>query len=123
MVGTIFGGAVEPFCGRAELWRKHNKRLRSLLSIPDAINVINSRWNIESAADREAPIFIFAAGWRSGSTLLQRLLISGGDALIWGEPYSPSDIVGRLTESLRIFSQEFPPHEFFLRHHEITSIA
>jgi hypothetical protein len=31
------------------------------------------------------PIFIFAAGWRSGSTLLQRMLMSSGGALIWGE--------------------------------------
>ncbi len=31
------------------------------------------------------PIFIFAAGWRSGSTLLQRMLMSSGKALIWGE--------------------------------------
>lgn len=31
------------------------------------------------------PIFIFSAGWRSGSTLLQRLLTASGDVLIWGE--------------------------------------
>lgn len=31
------------------------------------------------------PIFIFSAGWRSGSTLLQRMLMSSGKALIWGE--------------------------------------
>jgi hypothetical protein len=31
------------------------------------------------------PIFIFSAGWRSGSTLLQRLITSSGQVLIWGE--------------------------------------
>jgi hypothetical protein len=34
-------------------------------------------------ADR--PIFVFAAGWRSGSTLLQRLLCSHPDIHVWGE--------------------------------------
>ena len=32
-----------------------------------------------------APVFLFAAGWRSGSTLLQRLIISSGQVLMWGE--------------------------------------
>ncbi len=31
------------------------------------------------------PIFIFSAGWRSGSTLLQRMITASGEALIWGE--------------------------------------
>lgn len=33
----------------------------------------------------DAPIFILASGWRCGSTLLQRLLNSHTDILIWGE--------------------------------------
>jgi hypothetical protein len=33
----------------------------------------------------DKPIFIFSAGWRSGSTLLQRMITSSGEALIWGE--------------------------------------
>jgi len=31
------------------------------------------------------PIFVFSAGWRSGSTMLQRLLVNTGDVLMWGE--------------------------------------
>lgn len=31
------------------------------------------------------PIFIFSAGWRSGSTLLQRMITASGEVLIWGE--------------------------------------
>lgn len=32
-----------------------------------------------------SPIFLFTTGWRTGSTMLQRLLISSNEALIWGE--------------------------------------
>lgn len=31
------------------------------------------------------PIFIFSAGWRSGSTLLQRMITASGEVLMWGE--------------------------------------
>ena len=32
-----------------------------------------------------APVFLFSAGWRSGSTLLQRMITASGEVLIWGE--------------------------------------
>ena len=57
----------------------------------------------------ESPIFIFAAGWRSGSTLLQRLVASDGRVLIWGEPYDRSGIVQALARSLAPFSASWPP--------------
>ena len=37
------------------------------------------------SATTERPIFVFSAGWRAGSTLLQRLLCSHPDIMIWGE--------------------------------------
>jgi len=42
------------------------------------------------------PVFVLSAGWRSGSTALQRLIISGGTAFIWGEPYPTSRLLPRL---------------------------
>jgi hypothetical protein len=33
----------------------------------------------------DSPVFIMSAGWRSGSTMLQRLLTSSGQILVWGE--------------------------------------
>ncbi len=33
----------------------------------------------------DKPIFIFSAGWRSGSTLVQRMVTASGDVLMWGE--------------------------------------
>jgi hypothetical protein len=48
----------------------------------------------------ESPIFIFAAGWRSGSTLLQRLLNSNRDVLVWGEAYEFSFLLHHLAAPL-----------------------
>lgn len=62
----------------------------------------------------EEPIIILGTAWRSGSTLLQRLASSSGQALVWGEPWHRCDLVPRLTESLRAVSQEWPADRFSL---------
>lgn len=53
---------------------------------------------LDSAYEKPAlpPVFVVSAGWRSGSTALQRLIISGGDAFIFGEPFANSRLIPRL---------------------------
>jgi hypothetical protein len=55
------------------------------------------------------PIFLLAAGWRSGSTLLQRLVTSSGEALIWGEPYGRAGVVPALVRATTAFQPDWPP--------------
>lgn len=55
-----------------------------------------------------SPIFVLSAGWRSGSTLLQRLLCTGNNTLVWGEAYDRSNIVQHLVDTLRPFSENWP---------------
>lgn len=43
------------------------------------------------------PVFVLSAGWRSGSTAVQRLIVSGGEAFVWGEPYPTGRLLARLT--------------------------
>ena len=52
------------------------------------------------------PIFIFAAIWRSGSTLLQRLLCSDPSLILWGEPYTDTDLLPRLARGAKALLQE-----------------
>lgn len=49
--------------------------------------------------DSERPIFILASGFRSGSTLVQRLVMSG-EVLMWGEPFMETGWLFGLTSSL-----------------------
>lgn len=62
----------------------------------------------EVVSDHDAPIFVLGATWRSGSTLLQRLLLSSGDVMMWGEPWNRCDLVQRLRESLRPIDASWP---------------
>lgn len=53
-----------------------------------------------SSLEKQSPIFILSFCWRTGSTLLQRVINSTGDALVWGEPHTLS----QLFNSFRKFS-------------------
>ena len=59
-----------------------------------------------------APVFILSAGWRSGSTLLQRLVSSGEGWLLWGEPYDRSMIIQGMAQSLAPFEEQWPREKF-----------
>ena len=50
-------------------------------------------------SSEESPVFLLAAGWRSGSTLLQRIIASSGDVLMWGEPYGRAGLIPGMTRS------------------------
>ncbi|MGB6058067.1 MAG: sulfotransferase [Microthrixaceae bacterium] len=69
---------------------------------------------LESLASpvEDSPILIFSAGWRSGSTLLQRMVISSGSVLVWGEPYADSLPIQRMMDMLppldkRVFKEKW----------------
>lgn len=63
--------------------------------------------------DGEEPIFLLSAGWRSGSTLLQRLLMSDPEVLIWGEPYDECGIIQALADSMKAFRPGWPPADYY----------
>ena len=50
--------------------------------------------------DTESPIFLLASGWRSGSTLLQRILVTDPHLLLWGEPLGEMTLVSEIAGSL-----------------------
>jgi hypothetical protein len=59
------------------------------------------------------PLFILSAGWRSGSTLLQRMLIGNEQLMIWGEPYHRSNIVESMLGQLALLHGGWPPAEYY----------
>ena len=59
------------------------------------------------------PIFIFSAGWRSGSTMLQRVITSSGQILVWGEAGGALD---RLTDLMSCYEQMLGPGNKHYKH-------
>ena len=91
------------------------KRQRNLKK---QIDLIEQRWPEVSGKDISSkyvsnridcnPVFVLSAGWRSGSTLVQRLLMSSGEIFIWGEPYGSASIIESLARPLLVFDENRP---------------
>ena len=77
------------------------------------------RWDprrslIGKQTDGDDPVFVLSAGWRSGSTLLQRLVLSARRWLIWGEPYGDMMLLSALAERLKRLGNDWPPDDYVL---------
>jgi hypothetical protein len=57
----------------------------------------------EGDDESEAPIFLLSTGWRAGSTLLQRILVTDPHLLLWGEPLGEMALFSRMTEMVTNF--------------------
>ncbi len=77
-------------------------------SIIDGLDALRRRFDLHGRPGGE-PVFLMSAGWRSGSTLVQRLLAGSGDLLMWGEPYDHCGLIRNLADSLRPFAEPWPP--------------
>lgn len=99
--------------------------IRSSDKLHNALTAIATRWPESSGRppDTEKPIFIFSAGWRSGSTLLQRLVMSRAQAIVWGEPLGDTATIVRLAHSLEIIGHDWPPQHFFPGDGNASSLA
>jgi hypothetical protein len=55
---------------------------------------------VNKPRDPEAPIFMLSTGHRTGSTLLQRILVTDPRVLLWGEPLGDMALVCRIAEMM-----------------------
>ena len=72
---------------------------------------VNTQWNLAPLPSANAPVFLLSAIWRSGSTLVQRLICSDPDIFLWGEPYGDAGIIPHLNQSARALLREGWPHQ------------
>src|SRR5262249_14596448 len=83
-------------------------------TLTEAFRLIDQRFPGLKSPATEEPVFVLAAGWRSGSTLLQPILLK--NCLVWGEPYGSSAIIERLSQPLLRFDAYWPDPQSFLSH-------
>ncbi len=85
-----------------ELARLRDRRILAAIAALDTQGVSLG----ETPDDR--PIFVCAVGWRSGSTLLQRLLMTDPSVLIWGEPMDRIGVLDRLVDLISGIGPDWP---------------
>ena len=76
------------------------------------LSSFDKQWKL-SSIEAEAPVFVLSAGWRSGSTLLQRLICSSREIVVWGEAYARCEFIQRLCESTKPLSGLYPHQDHF----------
>jgi len=72
----------------------------SVEQIRGTIAILDASDRSSENLDEESPIFLLAAGWRSGSTLLQRILVTDPNVLLWGEPLGEMALVSGMAQML-----------------------
>ena len=72
----------------------------SVNQLRETISVLSSPAQVFEEEFPESPIFLLAAGWRSGSTLLQRILVTDPSVLLWGEPFGEMALASGLATLL-----------------------
>lgn len=93
--------------------KNHRRALRNFPTVKTGLARLGHIHAPLESPDDEAPIFLLSAGWRSGSTLLQRLIMSDPRILIWGEPYDECGLIQALANTLLAFRDDWPPENYF----------
>ena len=91
--------------------RRHHRQIGKTTT-EAALDLIDRRWPRPPTRADRTPIFILAAGWRSGSTLLQRMIMAEGRTLVWGEPYAHAAPAPTLMRQLAAFTEIWPQSDW-----------
>ena len=106
---------IRALFGPAESWSVAKRSRQASGDIASRLQEALHRVSQETRQCEEQPIFLLSAGWRSGSTLLQRMLMEHNrDVLIWGEPFDHSNIHDCMANQFRPFTKQWPFERFFL---------
>jgi hypothetical protein len=114
---------AESLVGTRHARELHSFYKRETGTIEAGLDTIASRWPELSSPSEADPVFILAAGWRTGSTFLQRILMSSGGTFIWGEPYRHADVVGAMARQVAAFNDKWPMTKFFLERFEAGELT
>lgn len=110
--------------GPRHTWDLSSRARRLSADLPSRLEDALGRTPRSTTKWRERPVFLLSTGWRSGSTLLQRMIMQHNeDILMWGEPFAHSNIHDNLLNQFRAFTREWPPDGFFLSKMQINRIS
>lgn len=96
----IFSLSIRPVRELWAWWRSKTPKSFSVEQLTSAIASVSAFERTSVENDSETPIFLFSTGMRTGSTLLQRILITDSRLLLWGEPMGEMTVVSRIAEML-----------------------
>jgi len=87
-----------------------------MAQLEHALKVLEAATRESLPPAEDNPVFVASIGWRSGSTLVQRALMTDPSLLVWGEPLAHLLYLNRLAEPLLGISEEWPAESHWLSH-------
>lgn len=115
---------VRALYGPRHTWSYARNATRLSEDFSARLEDVFSRVRDETKSCDDQPVFVFSAGWRSGSTLLQRMLMHHNDKIVmWGEPYHLSNIFDGLANQFRAFTSDWPKESHFLSNRGCGDLA
>jgi hypothetical protein len=112
---TYLKNVVRATLGPRYTWRLGSQTRREAADLRARLDQAIERICAETRMDEDQPVFVLSAGWRSGSTLLQRMIMENQrDLLMWGEPFPHCNIHDGLVNQFRAFTSLWPPSPYFL---------
>ena len=101
--------------GHRSVLARHKGVAQLSQNLFDCLDAFDRRSSGEHPRDPDgAPLLVLSAGWRSGSTFVQRLACADNRRILWGEPYGDTGLIEYLTEPLRRISTDLPPPSYIL---------
>jgi hypothetical protein len=105
-----------PSAGFGELDFEPEAALARIGRLEQALRVLDAATREPQAVVEDDPVFVASVGWRSGSTLVQRAVMTDPSILVWGEPLAHLLYLDRLAEPLLAISEEWPDEAHWLSH-------
>ncbi|MEE9354172.1 MAG: sulfotransferase [Methylococcaceae bacterium] len=116
-------GHYESVVGPVYAQRRHKSSMERGCSITHGLELIKQRWPEVQSSELASPVFILSAGWRSGSTMMQRLIMSRQSILVWGEPYSHARIISHLADGISAITESWPDEDWFIDSYDLKEIS
>ena len=111
----FFKNIVRALVGPRYTWGLGTESTRVAGDLPARLRDALRRKSSQAPLDDEQPVFVLSSGWRSGSTLLQRMIMKNNmDLLLWGEPFAHCNIHDGLVSQFRAFTSQWPQDTWFL---------
>lgn len=105
---------LKAFIGGAKARASWAKERAEAADFKARLATIDRRWPGCGGRSADAPVFILSAGWRSGSTLVQRLMMTADNVMTWGEPWHQGNLIDSLMDQLRAATVDWPPEEWII---------
>lgn len=111
----FFKNIVRALVGPRDTWGLVSQTRREAGNLPARLHDALRRTSQKAILDDEQPVFVLSSGWRSGSTLLQRMIMrNNSDLLLWGEPFAHCNVHDGLINQFRAFTSQWPLDRWFL---------